>query len=82
MTALELRSAGLTKNQVAEKSGLKVFDCALPQPWLNRFVKLSGLDYDLVLQTTVWSYDRLRIGGEPVSICDEVQAAITKYGFR
>lgn len=56
------------------------FDYALPQDWLNWFVKESGLDYHLVLGTTVWSY-RERMQG-PVSCCEEVQVKLEELYYK
>ncbi len=81
MTEQQLKEVRMSEDDAAHELGLTVYDVALPQPWIDRFVRKTGLDYWLVLSTTFWSYDRLRIGGEPVSICDEVQAAIAKHGF-
>ncbi len=77
MTQQQLAENPMTRDEAAQRLGLKVFDYALPQPWVNAFVQETGLDYWLVLSTTFWSYDRTKYFGEPVSICEEVQTAIT-----
>ena len=54
------------------------FDYALPQNWLDEFVKKTKLEYHLVLSTTVWVYERKGFNSFPVSCCVEVQRAIEK----
>jgi hypothetical protein len=48
----------------------KCFDYALPQDWLNDFVKRHKLNYDVVLSTTFMLYDGRWTG--PVTGCLEV----------
>jgi len=54
------------------------FDYALPQTWLDEFVKKTRLKYDLVLSTTVWVYKRHSFESFPISCCVEVQREIEK----
>jgi hypothetical protein len=54
------------------------FDYALPQNWLDEFVKKTHLEYHLVLSTTVWVYKRNSFESFPVSVCVEVQRQIEK----
>lgn len=70
----DLEMMQITKGGLVKIMGLENYDTALPQNWLDWFVKESGLDYYLVLGTTVWSYDDCN--GKPVSGCVEVQAKI------
>ena len=67
-----------SKKDLIDGLNLKVFDYALPQMWLDYFVKNTGLDYNLVLSNTVWCYDN-SLFGYPVSACIEVQDEIDKY---
>lgn len=55
------------------------FDYALPQTWLDDFVKRSGLEYHLVLGTTIWAY--LGTVQGPVSCCIEVQRKLEKLYY-
>ena len=60
---------GLTKEEAFKE--LTTFDYALPQDWLDNFVEKSGLNYDLVLSTTVWCYDN-SLFGQPATCSIEV----------
>lgn len=72
-TLSRLDEARMSKAQAFE--GLdETFDAALPQGWLDQFVERTGLDYYVVLSTTVWSYGRTLLG-EPVTCCCEVAQA-------
>jgi len=55
---------------------LGTWDYALPQNWLDKFCERTGLNYHLVLSTTVWEYPEGSIFGRPNSCCQEVQDAI------
>lgn len=56
-------------------------DYALPQQWLDHFVKITGLDYYLVLGTTFYAYPDIPAGrhGFPISGCIEVNQQIDKW---
>ncbi|MDX1373052.1 MAG: hypothetical protein R3321_11310 [Nitrososphaeraceae archaeon] len=73
-----LKYEKVTKAELAKRLELGVFDMALPQPWLDKFVEDTGLDYGLVLSTTFWCYDKKSIFGFPVSGCSEVQKEIDR----
>ena len=70
-----------SKQEMVKLSGLVEngqFDYALPQNWLNNFVKRNNLEYDKVRFSTVWYYqDDPRID-YPVSFCQEIQLIIDK----
>jgi hypothetical protein len=70
----ELERTGWTKGELLKHMELDVtVDTALPQQWLDQFVKQTGLDYHLVLGTTFFAYsDELNLFGVPVSGCYEV----------
>jgi hypothetical protein len=64
----------LTKDQAAKLLGLQTYDCALPQPWLDRAAKVlsavgantEGIGvYDMLLSSVVWSYDQAKLMGAP-----------------
>ena len=81
-TAKQLKTAGLTKQELIERmitlDLFRKYDTALPQYWLDWFVDISGLEYHLVLSTTVWCYDNPNCP-YPISGCTEVQRMIDKY---
>ena len=53
----ELEKMNLQKDKLASTIGINcTFDTALPQTWLNNFVKISGLDYDKVRYSTFMTY--------------------------
>lgn len=65
----------MDKRKLAEQLGLKVFDTALPQPWVDAAVnritypreKANEVYGDLV-SGLVWCYDFGSIGGFPVAV--------------
>jgi hypothetical protein len=71
----------MSKKELSEKIGIDhlSFDYALPQNWLNRFVAITKLDYNLVLSTTFWVYEIGSVFGKPISGCCEVQNKIDTY---
>jgi hypothetical protein len=79
----ELEVANWTKQKLFEKMGLNVtIDYALPQQWLDSFVKTSGLDYHLVLGTTFYAYSsELNMFGVPISGCFEVNQKLGDRGI-
>jgi len=55
-------------------------DTALPQTWLNQFVKDNEIDYELVRSTTIWVYLKKPSLGIPYSCNSIVQDLIeTEY---
>lgn len=75
----------MTKQEAAEKKGLKTYDTALPQDWVNgSVVKLkltasvrcgripADCVYDRLVGGTVWSYDGSLLG-VPVALTDEAE---------
>lgn len=56
-----------TKGDLARQMGLKTFDFALPQNWVNR-ANERGFD---VVPHFVWSYDDAPIGGVPMPLTKE-----------
>ena len=51
-----------SKESAARILGLRTYDAALPQQWLDEFVKKVEVDYHLVLSSFVWSYDHCLMG--------------------
>ena len=69
----ELLAMDLDKDKLAKKIGIEcAFDTALPQGWLNQFVKESGLDYQMVRYSTFTTYPTSTFGCAIVSACKEV----------
>jgi len=73
----EIEKLNCTKGRLAELLGLKTFDYALPQQWLNDFSKYSRFNYNFILATTFWNYDFIM--GYPISACTEINEEIKKY---
>ena len=71
---------GWLKDELAEYYGLKSYDCALPQPWLNQMtgelVEYTGMShqeiYELLRCGTVWHYPEGSIFGEAFYFFDEL----------
>jgi hypothetical protein len=51
-----------TVKEAAEMLGLKVYDTALPQNWVDDFYKVTGV---WPAGLFVWSYDEAKTWGEP-----------------
>lgn len=65
----------VTKDQAAKILGLKVYDTALPQSWLDATVKNLNEDYHKVLSSFVWCYDGGSFCGYPYPLTVEA------YGY-
>jgi len=74
MLVIQAVQPRLTKSEAAKLLGLKSFDTALPQDWIDDFVegiasklKLDRHDkaklYDKALSSLVWAYDGNPFGG-------------------
>ena len=57
----------MTVDEAAKQRGYKVYDCALPQPWVDEQVK-GGFDPRAHF---VWCYDTCDKDGEPASITEQ-----------
>lgn len=84
-TEIEVHSY-LTKEKLAEKCIPEdvTYDTALPQEWLDAFVKRTGFDYLFVLGTTFMLYSDARgfRQGIPWSACVEIDMAIRAFSVR
>lgn len=85
-TQEQLIKAGMTKRELIKRmqealvwATTEAYDPALPQGWLDEFVRETGLDYHLVLSTTVWVYGQGDHFGKPISGCVEVQREIENW---
>ena len=78
-----------TKSEMAKHKGLKIFDCALPQQWLNdiantisEYSKCCGMNYnqayDTILCGVVWCYDGSLLG-YPFALTSKAQSTIEAY---
>ena len=63
----------LTVDEAAKQRGYKVYDCALPQPWVDA-VNKAGFDPRAHF---VWLYDESKIFGSPAPITEEGDKLIT-----
>ena len=71
----------MTKDEAAKKAGLTVYDCALPQQWLDNTAesvsKALYIDKDaaycIIAGGVVWSYDEYKLLGAPVAITQEAR---------
>jgi len=63
----EMNEPRLTVDEAARQRGYKVYDLALPQPWVDSAIK-EGYD---PRAHCVWLYDKCKIFGEPASITKE-----------
>jgi hypothetical protein len=88
LTWNEVLNAHVNKGQLAEGYGLKSYDVALPQDWLNRSArKLSELPtacltrdqaYDKLLFGTVWNYPEGSIFGTPFYLYQELDEVMSE----
>lgn len=76
MNVVKTPSSRITKDQAAQALGIKTYDTALPQQWLDKFVdtlkdtptaQTKGQQYvsSIILSSVVWSYDDAKIFGRP-----------------
>jgi hypothetical protein len=75
-----------TKGEAAQAAGLKVYDTALPQDWLDDVVnRLAPFGpqpartqiYETIRIGTVWCYDTARVFGAPVALTDEANRLLS-----
>lgn len=71
-------------DEAAKRLGLKTYDTALPQPWVDLVFKHTKIWAPGLL---VWSYDGAGIFGKPVAVCPdgevllEIVAEMDKKGM-
>lgn len=77
----------MTKDQAAKQAGCKVYDCALPQSWVDNMVhaitpKFLGVDVGgIICSSFIWSYDAAMIFGSPfplTALASEMLAAYNR----
>lgn len=75
-----------TKDEAAKLLGLKTYDCALPQQWLNVFVSALSRKLpfnhnlqDKIISNIIWSYDAHSISGHPYPLTIEGYALLLEY---
>ena len=82
----------ITKEEAAQRLGLKVYDVALPQTWLDescltlrvhssKDAEIPDNLYDTFLSGTVWCYDAAWVFGEPVALTDTAHRLLTRLAF-
>jgi len=77
----------MNKDELAQAAGLKSYDNALPQMWLDSIVnQLAPFSerpdartkiYDIIREGVVWSYDSATIFGAPVALTDEANRLLS-----
>ena len=86
-----IMTSPVTKDKAAAMLGLRVYDCALPQTWLDESCQTLRVNapkgeipdnlYDTFLSGAVWCYDGSKVFGEPVALTDTVYGLLTKLAF-
>jgi hypothetical protein len=61
----------INKNTLAKAQGIKVFDVALPQQWIDKISNNDSNIYSMLLKYCVWSYDENKIFGCPIGLNSE-----------
>ncbi len=64
----------MTVDEAAKARGYEVYDCALPQPWVD-WQRKRGYE---VVRHFVWCYDKEKIFGEPAPITTEGDRMLPK----
>jgi hypothetical protein len=75
LDAMRVRKGDLPEMMEIDKF-TTAWDTALPQDWLDAFVKRTKIPYNLVASTTFWCYNEAYPYGFPVSGCKEVDECI------
>jgi hypothetical protein len=68
---------GMNTRQVADQMGIKAFDTALPMEWYDDVFAKTGCwpqAYGFV-----WSYQRVKIWGEPIPLTREAAELLARY---
>ena len=90
MNFINAPADGFTKDEAAKLLGLKVYDTALPQSWLDetclqihaKFVadhqEVPPYIYRTIQSGAVWCYDEGSIFGYPVALTDKAHALLSK----
>ena len=76
----------VSKDRLAQQRGLRSFDTALPQTWLDAAADVvsqavgveRGVAYDSLMFGTVWCYDGSLLGF-PVAVNDDADRALKIY---
>jgi hypothetical protein len=68
-----------TKEEAAKMLGIHIYDVALPQGWLDEFVKKTGMDYHKALRSFVWSYDVCTSFGCPRPLTLDAHVQLRSY---
>lgn len=67
-----------TVDEIAKSFGVRVYDTALPQDWVDDFHRKIGI-YPAGNGMFVWSYDINRIFGAPFPLTDEANRLLMIY---
>jgi len=73
-----------TKTEACNILGIKSYDTALPQPWLDVFIEVVSdkTNYDLSLSSYVWCYDNDSFSGYPHPLTLAAYAWLKAYDQR
>ena len=66
----------MNRDELAKAAGLRTFDTALPQDWVDRVFLLTGQwpqDTDIV-----WCYDGAGVFGSPHALTEEARALLDR----
>jgi len=78
----ELLKMNLYKKELAKEMGIDCsYDVALPQAWLNNFVKRHDLEYPQVIFSTFMVYEPGDYFGKVYSALNSCQQALNKEKF-
>ena len=66
----------ISVDEAAQALGLRSYDTALPQDWVNDFTKVTGVN---PYGRFVWSYDGAGIFGTPVALDEEAKKLLRAF---
>lgn len=68
-----------TVDQLAQEKGVKVYDTALPQDWVDDFYKKMGV-YPAACGMFVWTYDKpTSMFGSAFPLTEEAEKLLREY---
>jgi hypothetical protein len=68
----------MTVGEAAQAIGLKVWDTALPQDWVDDVVRVTGI-YPTAPHAFVWCYDAAKSFGSPFPLTPEAALLLIRY---
>jgi hypothetical protein len=67
-----------TVDEAAKRLGLRSYDTALPQEWVDDFKAKTGV-YPAASGLFVWCYDGAGIFGRPVALSERAEVLLAQY---